>query len=315
MNRLNGGEAQPTFVPPRPYERGVGGRPTLVANAETYAHIALIVRHGPEWFRTCGTLDAPGTALVHRNGSGRTAGRRRGPTGHGAWPTFCAWPANQQRSLQAVLTGGYGRGTWLTMRQTHTPTTPAAFAAAGAALGPGVVVALAARACGPAESGRILRWLADETAGHLGTLRLRAPRDRGRFRRPRHLPGRSGRPSPAPRTAVGHPGAGRLPSPGRRGAFRRQRPARLRTSPGRPRRRATARRPGSRAYCRHDGDGDDMTWRLRVSPSRAPATPCALNSSPKRSPSTNGAIRSSRPCRTSCVRWHDGPSRTAPPWL
>jgi NADH:ubiquinone oxidoreductase subunit F (NADH-binding) len=80
-------------------------------------------------------------------------------------------PAEQ---LQAILTGGYG-GAWLPIRQAHTPTTPAAFAAAGAALGPGIIVALPARACGVAESARIMRWLADETAGQCGPCTFGLP--------------------------------------------------------------------------------------------------------------------------------------------
>ena len=61
---LNGGPAKPTFTPPRPFERGVGGAPTLVQNAETLAHLALIARFGAEWFRELGTPDEPGSALV-----------------------------------------------------------------------------------------------------------------------------------------------------------------------------------------------------------------------------------------------------------
>ena len=47
VNVLNGGPAKPTFTPPRPFERGVRGAPTLVQNVETLAHMALIARSGP----------------------------------------------------------------------------------------------------------------------------------------------------------------------------------------------------------------------------------------------------------------------------
>ena len=66
---LNGGEAKPAFVPPRPFERGVGGRPTLVQNAETLAHVALIARYGARWFRGVGTKADPGSSLVTVGGA------------------------------------------------------------------------------------------------------------------------------------------------------------------------------------------------------------------------------------------------------
>src|SRR5439155_24422709 len=71
---LDGGPAKPTFTPPRPFERGVGGAPTLVHNAETLAHVALAARFGPEWFRELGSADEPGSALVTLSGAVRRAG-------------------------------------------------------------------------------------------------------------------------------------------------------------------------------------------------------------------------------------------------
>ena len=65
---LSGGPALPTFTPPMIFERGVRGRPTLLSNAETFAHIALIARHGSEWFRALGTPEHPGSALVTLTG-------------------------------------------------------------------------------------------------------------------------------------------------------------------------------------------------------------------------------------------------------
>ncbi|MEO9174978.1 MAG: proton-conducting membrane transporter, partial [Gaiellales bacterium] len=51
VSLLNGADARPTMTPPRPFERGVDGRPTLLQNVETLAHLALIARFGAAWFR------------------------------------------------------------------------------------------------------------------------------------------------------------------------------------------------------------------------------------------------------------------------
>src|SRR5258708_30833791 len=71
---LNGGDARPMCVPPRPYQKGVGQRPTLIDNVETLAHVALIARFGPAWYRQAGTADAPGTMLTTVSGAVEAAG-------------------------------------------------------------------------------------------------------------------------------------------------------------------------------------------------------------------------------------------------
>src|SRR5262249_57223412 len=69
-----GAPATPTSPPPRPHQRGVRGRPTLVHNVETLAHLALIARFGDRWFRGAGLPSAPGSALVTVSGAVRRPG-------------------------------------------------------------------------------------------------------------------------------------------------------------------------------------------------------------------------------------------------
>ena len=61
---VNDGDARPTMTPPRPFESGVGGRPTLVQNVETLATVALISRYGADWYRSAGRGESRGSALI-----------------------------------------------------------------------------------------------------------------------------------------------------------------------------------------------------------------------------------------------------------
>ena len=61
--------ATPTTKPPEPHVAGRGRAPTLVQNVETLAHIALIARHGADWYRSLGRRGGVGTLLVTAAGS------------------------------------------------------------------------------------------------------------------------------------------------------------------------------------------------------------------------------------------------------
>lgn len=63
VRAINGGPALPTAKPPRPYEKGVDERPTLIQNVETLAHAAWIHINGAAAFLEEGTRNSPGTAL------------------------------------------------------------------------------------------------------------------------------------------------------------------------------------------------------------------------------------------------------------
>ena len=164
---LNGGEAKPT-TPPRPFERGVGRRPTLVDNVETVAHLAQLVRWGPDWFRSVGTQAEPGSTLLTVSGAVDRAGVYEVPIGASLVRVLDRAGAVRE-GVSAVLVGGYF-GTWLTADQAASARLSCDdLARYGGGLGAGVVVALPRGACGVVESARAVSWLAASTAGQCGT--------------------------------------------------------------------------------------------------------------------------------------------------
>jgi NADH:ubiquinone oxidoreductase subunit F (NADH-binding) len=164
---LNGGDAKPTTVPPRPFERGVNGRPTLVHNVETLAHLALIARFGPSWFRSLGTAADPGTALVTVGGGVAWPGVYEVEQGSGLAATLGAAGLGDG-PLPPVLVGGYF-GAWLAPEAVASAALgPSALRAVGASFGTGVLWALPADVCGLAETARVARWFADQSAGQCG---------------------------------------------------------------------------------------------------------------------------------------------------
>jgi NADH:ubiquinone oxidoreductase subunit F (NADH-binding) len=163
---LNGGPALPTFTPPRPYERGVGGAPTVVLNVETLAHLALIARLGAAWFRTAGTADEPGSALVTVSGAVREPGVYEIELGSPLARLLAQ--AGADGSAQAYLVGGYF-GTWVKAAEVRDAAlSNASLAHVGASLGARAIVVLPADACGIAETARVARYLAEQSAGQCG---------------------------------------------------------------------------------------------------------------------------------------------------
>jgi NADH:ubiquinone oxidoreductase subunit F (NADH-binding) len=167
VNWLNHGDAKPTFTPPRPFERGVNGRPTLVQNVETLCDLALIARFGADWYRSIGTADEPGTTLLTVSGAVTRPGVYEVPLGTALGDVITM--AGTESASGAVLVGGYF-GTWISpSRVARTSLGVASLQAVGGGLGAGVVVVLPRdHVCGLAESARVARWLADENAGQCG---------------------------------------------------------------------------------------------------------------------------------------------------
>jgi len=171
INHLGGGPAIPTFVPPRVTERGLAGAPTLVQNVETLAHLALIARRGPRWFRQVGTAAEPGSMLCTIRRSDGMPRIAEVPLGMPLRDLL--GPAG---SDGAVLIGGY-HGTWAPAAEAVKLTLDShALGAVGARVGAGILITLPPDRCGLAETARIVRYLALESAGQCGPCLNGLPR-------------------------------------------------------------------------------------------------------------------------------------------
>ncbi len=175
---LNNGDARPTFVPPRPSERGVMGLPTLVDNVETLANIALIARHGAAGYRLAGTYDDPGTALITVRGAVSQPGVYEREFGV---PLASLLGDAGLQAATGVLFGGYF-GTWVTPHEAE----QAAFSREslrgfGASPGCGLVAVMPAEQCPLQEVSAVLAWLAANSAGQCGPCANGLPAMAGAF--------------------------------------------------------------------------------------------------------------------------------------
>jgi NADH:ubiquinone oxidoreductase subunit F (NADH-binding) len=172
---INDGIALPTSIPPRPFEHGIDGRPTLVQNVETLAAVALIARFGDDWYRSLGTGNASGTTLVTVGGAVPQTVLIEIPQGMALADAVNAAGGITSDS-DAVLLGGYFGGWVESSTAWGLPLDADALRQLGYSLGCGVVAVLPAGRCGVVETARILAYLAHESARQCGpcTFGLRA---------------------------------------------------------------------------------------------------------------------------------------------
>ncbi len=168
---LNTGDARPTGRLTPIWRDGVDHRPTLVANAETLAHLALIARFGAEWFASVGSPAEPGTALLTLGGAVARPGVVEAATDvpigallarAGAPPT--GW----------ALVGGLG-GRWVELHSSaEIPLGPSDLGT-GVPRGVGSIVVLPPDTCLLVETARILQHQAAAGARQCGPCMFGLP--------------------------------------------------------------------------------------------------------------------------------------------
>lgn len=151
VRSLGGGRAKPTTKPPYPFERGLRGRPTLVQNVETLAHVALIARHGSR---------AGATTLVTLAGAVARPGVHEVPLGVTVADVLSSC-GGVTADAAAVLVGGY-------FGRFITPDAARSLVVSPETIGAGALAVLPASTCAARECARIAAYLARESAGQCG---------------------------------------------------------------------------------------------------------------------------------------------------
>ncbi|MER7824024.1 NADH-ubiquinone oxidoreductase-F iron-sulfur binding region domain-containing protein [Streptomyces sp. NPDC096097] len=158
VRRIDGGPALPTAKPPRPFERGVGGAPTLVSNVETLARIALTATR-PDLRRAIAR-----STLVTLSGGPAAPMLTEVPYGIPLRTLAARYGAPEPAgALMGGLFGGLVDADALDL-----PLEPGALTAAGTALGCGAVHFLAPTGCPVTTAADAAAHLAAESARQCG---------------------------------------------------------------------------------------------------------------------------------------------------
>lgn len=163
---INGGPAKPTDKPPRVFEEGVAGNPTLVSNVETLAHLPFILRHGPAEFRRYGTEASPGTFLATITGAGRPPALYEIPHGTKTSDLLVLHEVDPD-TVTGALMGGYFAGL-LNRSIVDTTLDHESVRALGSGLGCGAVAVLT-EDCPVAVAASVLAYFDRENAGQCGS--------------------------------------------------------------------------------------------------------------------------------------------------
>ena len=112
MASIEGREGVPRVKYVRSTERGLWDCPTLLQNVETWANVPHLVNRGPDWFKSLGAPDNPGTKIFSLVGQARRTGLVEMPLGSRLRTLVedVGGGVRPGRAFKAVQTGGPSGG-------------------------------------------------------------------------------------------------------------------------------------------------------------------------------------------------------------
>jgi NADH-quinone oxidoreductase subunit F len=108
IRALEGKQAMPCFRPPYPATSGLGGKPTIINNVETWSHVSAILQRGAEWYASYGTEQSKGTKVFTLAGKVMRPGLIEVPMGTTLRQIVCDIGGGipDGKDLKAVQIGG-----------------------------------------------------------------------------------------------------------------------------------------------------------------------------------------------------------------
>ncbi len=158
VRAINGGQAKPSDKPPRPFEEGVAGCPTVVSNVETIANLPRIATGGD---------DGPDTFLMTLTGDCPRPGLYEVPFG-GTLGEVAETLGGLTTAPRGYLMGGYFAGL-LNSRGHGLVLDYDVFAAEGSGLGCGAVIVLGPADCPVGVAAQVLAYFDRNNAAQCGS--------------------------------------------------------------------------------------------------------------------------------------------------
>jgi bidirectional [NiFe] hydrogenase diaphorase subunit len=145
---IEGRRGTPRPRPPFPAESGLWDCPTLINNVETFANVAPILRHGPDWFSGIGTEKSKGTKVFALAGRVNNTGLIEVPMGITLHEIIeeIGGGIPEGKKFKAVQTGGPSGGC-IPAAQADLPVDYESLSRAGSMMGSGGMIVMDETSC------------------------------------------------------------------------------------------------------------------------------------------------------------------------
>jgi formate dehydrogenase len=165
IQSIEGERGMPRLRPPFPAESGLWGKPTLINNVETFAHVPRILADGPAAWRARGRGGAAGLKFVSVSGDVERPGVHEVAAGTPVAEVIeaCGGVLGGRRLL-GFLPGGASTA-FLPAAKASTPLSWEGLRAAGSALGSGAVLVVAEGRDVLALATNLVRFFRNESCG------------------------------------------------------------------------------------------------------------------------------------------------------